>query len=170
MISKMDEQVYRYWWLHDGAWYQNVAGRFGFEVANELNKECLRYMARRTMRSYVKENRVNTSYATIEELVKHLMEGTLVMWPEGWCETEVHILGTDTFDVVLTKNFALDMLRRAGTLEHYACPCLTLREGWFAGLGVKHHDEELECMLKGDDVCHLRARIELPTRDASEHE
>jgi hypothetical protein len=66
MASKLDEQIYRYWWLHDGAWYQNVARRFGFEVANELNKECLRYMAQRTMRSYVKENRVNTSFASIE--------------------------------------------------------------------------------------------------------
>ncbi len=44
-INKIDEQVYRFWWLHDGAWYRNVAGRFGFEVANELNGRHTFYVA-----------------------------------------------------------------------------------------------------------------------------
>lgn len=165
MENKAIERVYRFWWLHDGAWYQNVAKRFGFEVANELNQESLRYMAMRTMQTYLRENNVDTNFANFEDFTKHLMEATLGMWPATWLQTEVHILGPDTFDVIVTRNFAVEMLRRAGTLEHYQCPCLAARQGWFAGIGVKHYDQELKCMVRGDDVCQLRARIEAPWLD-----
>jgi hypothetical protein len=161
MENKIDERIYRFWWLHDAAWYQNVAKRFGFEAANELNKESLRYMALRTMQAHVRENRIDTAFANIEDMVKHLMEGTLLMWPATWLQTDVHILSPDTFDVVITKNFAIEMLRRARTLEHYACPCLAAREGWFAAIGVKYYDQELKCMVLGDDVCHFRTRVEV---------
>jgi len=161
MEDKTIEQVYRFWWLHDGAWYQNVAKRFGFEVTNELNQECLRYMAQRTMQAYLRENRVDTNFANIEDFTKHFMASTRLLWPANWLENEVHILGPDTFDVIIVKNFAVDMLRRAGTLQHYECPCLAARKGWFAGIGIKKYDDqELKCMIRGDDICQFRARIE----------
>jgi hypothetical protein len=158
----MDEKIYRYWWLHDGAWYQNVAKTFGFEAANELNQQCLRYMAQRTMRDYVKEHHIDTHFRTIEDLTKHLMKATLTMLPEEWCKTRVEILAPDCFDVVLYENFAVDSVRRAGTLDSYACPGLMMRQGWFAGLGIAYTDEEIECMIRGDKVCRFRAHVDLP--------
>ncbi|MBO8162857.1 MAG: hypothetical protein H0Z34_03935 [Brevibacillus sp.] len=165
-VNETEEKLYRYWWLHDGAWYQNVARRMGFSIANELNKECLRSMAKRTMQTYVREHNIDSSSLTMEDLVHHYMTGANEMWPDQWVKLEAHILGPDSFEVVLSKNFAIDMLRKAGTLETYECPGLSLREGWFAGLGVRHYEqEEKECMVRGDDVCRFWARVDLAARD-----
>ncbi|UFJ42572.1 hypothetical protein LOK74_08800 [Brevibacillus humidisoli] len=157
-----EEKIYRYWWFHDGAWYQNVARKFGFEAANELNKEALRYMAKRGMQTYVRENGIDLSeITTIESLAHHYMEGASEMWPEHWVHLEANILGPDSFEVVNRRNFAIEMLRKAGTLDKYECPGLALREGWFAGLGIKNYiQEERECVVRGDEVCRYWARID----------
>lgn len=159
-VTSQEEKLYRYWWLHDGAWYQNVAKTYGFETANKLNKESLRSMAKRTMQTYVRERGLDSSTMDLATLVHHFMEGAGEMWPDEWVDLESHILGPDSFEVVLKKNFAIEMLRKAGTLEKYECTGLVLREGWFAGLGVKNYvQEEKECMVKGDPVCRFLVRI-----------
>lgn len=162
-VTPNEEKIYRYWWFHDGAWYQNVARTFGFAAANQLNKEALRYMAKRAMQTYIREQNVDVAaIQDIERLVHHFMEGAYEMWPRHWVHLEANILGPDTFEVINYRNFAIDMLRKAGTLEHYECPGLILREGWFAGLGIKDYtQEETECVVRGDPVCRYRAQVRI---------
>jgi len=109
---------------------------------------------------------VDTSFTRIEEFVEHFMQGSSVMWPDGWCQTSAQILSPDKFEVIISENFAINWLRRAGTLKQYECPGLALREGWFKGIGIKHYEqEEEECMVKGHDICRFRAHILLPDKE-----
>ncbi|QKG83264.1 hypothetical protein GXN76_01485 [Kroppenstedtia pulmonis] len=167
-----DEKIYRFWWLHDGAWYQNVARRIGFEAANDLNKECLRYMAIRGTRSYVRENKIDTSQIQdIETLVYHFMKAPKQLWPEEWIQMEATITGPDTFDVRLHRNFAVEWVKKAGTLDSYECPGLVLREGYFEGLNVRTYEQgERTCMCRGDDECVFWARVEFPKHQDDSHE
>ena len=126
-------RLYSWWWLHDARWYQGVASRFGFDVANEINQEALRYMAQRVARLVAKECDVLPSRMSFPDAVDVFCRCCSLMWPKELLQFECNLTGPDTFEIDIVRNFALDMLRRAGTLERYDCPCLALREGWFQG-------------------------------------
>jgi hypothetical protein len=51
MSPGTDDRLQRLWWLHDALWYQGVAKRFGFRIANEINQEAIRPVAKRAMRT-----------------------------------------------------------------------------------------------------------------------
>ena len=59
---------------------------------------------------------------------------------------------------MVTRNFALEMLARAGTLEGYDCPCPQMREGWFEGLRTEVSDERVECVRTGGTACRFQSR------------
>jgi hypothetical protein len=164
MTTTSEEKLYQFWWLHDGLWYQNVARRFGFEAANELNKQCLRALARRSMQAIVRERAVDTRQLDLGQLVELYVAAARTLWPEAWVHLRATITGPDTFEVALPKNFALDWLERAGTLDRYDCPCLELRDGWFQGLGVRFEQEKRDCKCRGAEACTFWARVELPSR------
>lgn len=162
--SKEEEKLYMMWWLHDGQWYQNVAKRFGFDAANEINKEAARFMARRSMQMLVRERGVDTDEITLDEAVELYMTAAKNMWADGWVELEASITGDDTFDVTTTKNFALQWIDKAGTLDKYDCPCLELREGWFKGLGIRKFEQgKNSCMCDGAEACTFWAKVNLPS-------
>lgn len=154
------EQLYQWWWLHDGAWYQEVAKRFGFDAANEINKQALRFMAARVSRQIAGELDKPVEEMAWPEVVETFCKGAKLMWPEPSLKFDYAVTGPGTFEVNIRYNFALDMLRRAGTLEHYDCPCLALREGWFEGLGIEPaENRNTQCVRTGGDACSFVGRV-----------
>lgn len=154
------ERLYRWWWTHDAHWYQAVARRFGFDAANEMNKEALKFVAERVGRSVARRLGKPTEELNLREAVEAFGDCCSLMWPETFIQFDHVITGPDSFEFNIRRNFALEMLRRAGTLENYECPCLPLREGWFKGLGLKHEvNERVQCVLDGCDFCTLRASL-----------
>lgn len=151
-------QLYQWWWLHDGFWYQEVARRFGFEAANEINKTVLKTLATRVARSVVKS--YGKSFTEWHEVVDAYCKSAELMCPAEGLEFTSTITGPGTFKIEIFRNFALDALRKAGTLDKYDCPCLSLREGWFQGLGVHAVENRIEeCMCKGGKACVFIGRV-----------
>lgn len=146
----------QFWWLHDARWYQGVAKRFGQDVANEINAEALRFVARRVAAWYVKEYGVAPG-ASAAELAGVLERISRTMWPGRMLSVDSENIHDHSWETVITRNFALEMLRTAGTLDGYRCPCLDLRAGWFEGLGVRADDECLSCLRQGAPACRFRA-------------
>ena len=169
-MADLDSQlIYSWWWRHDAGWYQGVARRFGFEVANEINKEALKFVAERVARNVAQKFDRPVSELEFEEAVKAFGECCSSMWPEEYLGYDYRITGSNSFEVNILRNFAIEMLKRAGTLDKYECPCLSLREGWFKGLGLKPaENRRVQCVLDGCDVCTLVATV--PSFDREQEE
>lgn len=153
--------LYQWWWLHDAQWYQGVARRFGPEVANEINAEALKFVAQRVARGVAK--RLGKPVGELEwpEVVAAFGQCPDRMWPAGLVDYEYEVSGEGRFEVVIRNSFTFAMLRRAGSLETYECPCVQMREGWFEGLGLKTAENRItRCILKGAATCHLVAEVE----------
>jgi hypothetical protein len=155
-------QVYRWWWLHDGRWYQEVVQRLGFEVANDINRQALKFVSSRVGRMVAGKLGRPIQECSWPEAVEAFCSCPRLMWPPEMIHFEHEITGPGTFEVTSHRNFALQMLQRAGTpLEKYDCPCLQMREGWFEGLGMKVVENRvLQCMKSGASSCRYAARVE----------
>ncbi|MFP8961050.1 hypothetical protein ACLIYP_10905 [Streptomyces nanhaiensis] len=159
----------QFWWLHDARWYQGVAQRFGQDAANEVNAEAMRFVARRIASAYAREQGLRPGLSAAEAAaaltgISRLMTGDAV-------EAVNKVTGEESWETVVTRNFALEMLARAGTLEGYDCPCPQMREGWFEGLRTEVVDHRVECMRTGGTACRFQSRTAArPTGDAPAEE
>ncbi|TDB81872.1 L-2-amino-thiazoline-4-carboxylic acid hydrolase [Micromonospora sp. KC721] len=154
-------QLFQWWWLHDARWYQEVAARFGFEAANEINAKALKFVSARVARSVAQGLGKPVDELEWLDVVDAFARCPTLMWPPELVDFDCEPTGPGEFVVHSRRNFALSMLRRAGTLEHYQCPCLRMREGWFEGLGLRPVENRVEqCMREGASCCTFVARVD----------
>lgn len=146
------------WWLHDARWYQAVKSRFGQDAANELNAEVMRFVARRVAGVYARMHPAAVAGRSREDVAADLETLARLMFSRAMVRLDSAAFHEDgTWETVVSEHFALKMLKASRSLEHYRCPCLDLRAGWFEGIGVKAEDEVVECMRDGAAVCRFRA-------------
>ncbi|MFD3308105.1 hypothetical protein [Streptomyces sp. NPDC058694] len=164
-------EAYRLWWQHDAHWYQGVASRFGQQAANELNAEALRKVAlhvgQRVGRRSGPLPDSGDNGKDLEELRRRYDECGDRMFPRELrnASTEVEDVAGDGGLIVLTlrRNFAITMVRMAGSLEGYRCPCTDIHAGWSEGLGVTLTENRAEsCLRDGDKACRLLMRVATP--------
>ncbi|MGW1616866.1 hypothetical protein ACWCQZ_47300 [Streptomyces sp. NPDC002285] len=159
-ISETDPPYLQFWWLHDARWYQGVLKRFGAEAANEINEEAARFVARRVGRWCVRHYDIRLKGRSIEEFLARFALIQQVMFPDdGHMRVQHTVLSDSEWETVITDIFPKRMLRAAGTLDGYQCPCMAMRSGWFEAVGVDGHDQRLECELQGGDACRFRMQI-----------
>ncbi|WP_158889471.1 DUF6125 family protein [Amycolatopsis anabasis] len=154
--------VYRQWWLHDARWYQGVAKRFGHEVANEINAEALRYVATQVGRRIVRQ--FGGKPATgIEELRLRYDACAEWMFPSELRDGATAVLSDAEIELTMRQNFAVTMVRMAGSLDGYECPCTEIHAGWSEGLGVELTGNcATACLRHGDPACRLLMRVADP--------
>lgn len=153
-------EVYRQWWAHDAHWYQGVAKRFGQQVANEINTEALRKVAVQVGRRVAQQFGELTAAGGIEELRRRYDECGERMFPRELRSASTQVLEDDLVEVTIRRNFAITMLRMAGSLDGYECPCTEIHAGWSEGLGVALTENRATgCLRFGDPACRLLMRI-----------
>ncbi|WP_308346917.1 L-2-amino-thiazoline-4-carboxylic acid hydrolase [Streptomyces sp. ISL-66] len=155
----------QFWWLHDARWYQGVARRFGQDAANEINAEAMQFVTRRIASAYAREKGLGPELSAAE-LAAALTGISELMTGDG-VEAANKITGEDSFETAVTRNFALEMLARAGTLEGYDCPCPQMRAGWFEGLKTEVDDHRVECLRTGGAACRFRSSTSVPVAAAA---
>ncbi|GHB76110.1 hypothetical protein GCM10010306_082510 [Streptomyces umbrinus] len=178
-------EAYRLWWQHDAHWYQGVASRFGQQVANEINAEALRKVAvhvgQRVGRRSGPLPDSGDNGKDLEELRRRYDECGDRMFPRELrnASTEVEDAGGSgggsgdkdgdkdggegLIVLTLRRNFAITMVRMAGSLEGYRCPCTDIHAGWSEGLGVTLTENRAEsCLRDGDKACRLLMRVATP--------
>ncbi|GAA3808611.1 hypothetical protein ACFS5L_01440 [Streptomyces phyllanthi] len=170
-------EAYRLWWQHDAHWYQGVAARFGQEAANEINAEALRRVAlhvgqRVTRRSGALPDSGDNG-KDLEELRRRYDECGDRMFPRELRNASTEVEDDDLIVLTLRRNFAITMVRMAGSLEGYRCPCTAIHAGWSEGLGVTLTENRAEsCLRDGDKACRLLMRVATPlardTRDSED--
>ncbi|MTD53349.1 hypothetical protein [Amycolatopsis pithecellobii] len=154
-------EVQALWWLHDGRWYQEVASRFGHGTANEINAAALRVVAVRVGKTVARLMGKAADAFDHGDLVRALDLCRRRMWPDRYLRVE-YAEGDDPDEVTLqlTRNYALHMVRLAGSLEHYRCPCDEVRAGWLEGLGFAVKENRTEgCLRDGDPACVQVSRL-----------
>jgi hypothetical protein len=149
---------YDLWWLHDARWYQGVLKRFGEDAANEINREAMTFVCRRAARWYTNKHGLDFRSMPMEKLVEFFEDIPRMMWPDSMMAIRHEVDDDDEWDSTVDRNYALPMLRAAGALDGYDCPCLAMREGWFAGMGISVRDERVACQRFEGDVCKFHAR------------
>ncbi|GAA1939750.1 hypothetical protein [Amycolatopsis minnesotensis] len=155
-VSTMD--VYRQWWLHDARWYQGVAKRFGHEAANEINAEAMRYVAEHVGR-LVRKRAGGKPPGDIDELRDRYESCSDAMFPAELRDGAISVAGDDLVELTMRRNFAVTMVRMAGSLDGYECPCTGIHAGWSAGLGVRLTENcATSCLRHGDAECRLLMR------------
>lgn len=168
-------EAYRLWWQHDANWYQAVASRFGQDAANELNAEALRKVAthvgQRVGRLSGPLPDTGDTRKDLEELRRRYDDCGDRMFPPELrnASTEVEEDNGDDGLIVLTlrRNFAITMVRMAGSLDGYRCPCTDIHAGWSEGLGVTLTENRAEtCLREGDKACRLLMRVRTPLAHA----
>lgn len=152
-------EVYRQWWVHDARWYQGVAKRFGQDAANEINAEAMRYVAHHVATRVARQHG-GAGPADIEELRSRYEACADRMFPQELRDGGMEVVDDDSVALVLRRNFALVMVRMAGSLPGYECPCTDVHAGWSEGLGVELvENRATTCLRNGDSQCHLLMRL-----------
>lgn len=135
--------------LHDARWYQGVASRFGQEVANEINAEALQYVAENVGRKVAKRTR--DASPGMRERYEACAEA---MFPSELRDGDVTVSGDDLPTLTMRRNFAVTMVRMAGSLPGHECPCTAIHAGWSAGLrGDLTQNHAVGCLRHGDPAC-----------------
>ncbi|KUF16801.1 hypothetical protein [Streptomyces silvensis] len=151
--------VYRQWWTHDARWYQGVAARFGHEVANEINAEALRYVAVQVGRRIVRQCGGRPA-GDREELRRRYDLCSEWMFPSELRDGGTAVLANGDIELTMRQNFAVTMVRMAGSLDGYRCPCTDVHAGWSEGLGVTlTRNCATACLRSGDPACRLLMRV-----------
>ncbi|SDW62589.1 hypothetical protein SAMN05421504_1011085 [Amycolatopsis xylanica] len=154
--------VYRQWWLHDARWYQGVAKRFGHEVANEINAEALRFVAEHVGKRMLRQFGGKPA-ADLDELRARYDACAEYMFPSELRDGGIEVIGEDLLELTMRQNFAVTMVRMAGSLDGYECPCTEIHAGWSAGLGIELTENRATgCLRHGDPACRLLMRVATP--------
>ncbi|MHC5908795.1 hypothetical protein ACVNF4_33715 [Streptomyces sp. S6] len=173
-------EAYRLWWQHDANWYQAVSDRFGQDAANELNAEALRKVAthvgQRVGRLRGPLPDTGDTGKDLEELRRRYDDCGDRMFPPELRNASTAVEEVTERDglIVLTlrRSFAVTMVRMAGSLDGYRCPCTGIHAGWSEGLGVTLTENRAEsCLRDGDKACRLLMRVRTPlTHDENSEE
>jgi hypothetical protein len=157
-------EVYRLWWLHDARWYQGVAKRFGYEAANQINAEALRYVATHVGKRVARQFG-GAPADGIGELRQRYDACSDRMFPPELRDGGTQVLDDDLIELTMRQNFAVTMVRMAGSLAGYQCPCPDIHAGWSNGLGVElTENRATSCLRHGDSACRLLMRV-APEKD-----
>jgi hypothetical protein len=151
--------VYRAWWLHDARWYQGVTRRFGHAVANEINAEALRFVAANVGRKVLRQFGGKPARDTAELMARYDVCAQR-MFPDELRDLQTTLIEDDVVEMVIRQHFAVTMVRMAGSLEGYECPCTEVHAGWSEGLGVVLAENcSTACLRHGDPACRLLMRV-----------
>ncbi|MFJ5222696.1 hypothetical protein [Streptomyces sp. NPDC088400] len=166
-------EAYRLWWQHDAHWYQGVASRFGQEAANEINAEALRKVAAHVGQRVGRRSGAfpdsGDSRKDLEELRRRFDECGDRMFPPELRNASTEVEDDDLIVLTLRRNFAITMVRMAGSLDGYRCPCTDIHAGWSEGLGVTLTENRAEsCLRNGDKACRLLMRVRTPLAHGTE--
>ncbi|MDX3227647.1 hypothetical protein [Streptomyces sp. ME19-01-6] len=166
-------EAYRLWWQHDAHWYQGVARRFGQQAANEINAEAMRKVALKVGQQVARRCGAlpgsGDSGKDLEELRRRYDECGDRMFPRELRNASTGVEDDDLIVLTLRRNFAITMVRMAGSMEGYQCPCTDVHAGWSEGLGVTlTENRATSCLREGDPACRLLMRVRTPHAPGAE--
>jgi len=133
--SEEKEIVRRCWYSHDGHWFMSVAGEFGMETANRLNRRALRGQGRTEARRVLRALGAPMPQGLDEFLpLFEILSRILVPVPET--QARLKVLDERTYEITIDRCFVHQSVARAGNPEGYLCAVFDRIAGWHDGAGL----------------------------------
>jgi len=134
------ELLRRCWYSHDAHWFMSVAGEFGMEAANRLNRRTLRAFGRtealRLARALGGEN-----VDSPEGMARLIAAGRRLLFPQPGMDVQVKIIDGRSYEVSFQRCFVHEKIQRAGMGDSYVCAVFDRLQGWHDALGLPLAEE-----------------------------
>ncbi len=121
--------VRRAWYAHDARWFAAVAQECGIDVANRLNRQAVRAVARGEMRRLMQAIGAGPP-ADLEGALALLDRGRQLYVPPSLMDVEIAPVGPKAYTIAFRRCFVHENVTRAGIASAYECAVFQRIEGW----------------------------------------
>jgi hypothetical protein len=124
------------WMSHDARWFTAVAGEFGLEVANRLNKIAAHELG-------IAEGRrlaAALHMPPVESLDEFLLfqEMAISLLGPDLLQYQLHKMHDHAYEMPVSRCFAYENVCRAGVADQYDCGILPRLTGWLDALKIDY--------------------------------
>jgi hypothetical protein len=157
----------RCWMWHDARWFAAVAGEFGIEAANRINKKNVRALGQTEMRCLMKALAVDR-VDDLTEAMELYDAGRDLYVPPSLMDAEVGVVTPDSYEVTFRRCFVRENIVRAGIADTYECAVFDRIQGWHDAWGLLLVEDlpVRTCALAAGQQCRQRFAVRQERRDA----
>ncbi len=147
----------RCWYWHDARWFAAVAGEFGIDAANRLNRANVLGLGQVEMRRLMKALGVER-VGGVAEALRLYEEARRLYVPSSFMEADVEAIGDDGYDVAMRRCYVHENIVRAGIASTYECAVFDRIAGWHEawGLPLAQPMPARTCALAAGRECRQR--------------
>ena len=150
----------RCWMWHDARWFAAVAGEFGMDAANRMNRKNVRALGQTEMRRLMRALGVE-AVGGIARALELYETGRALYVPSSLMEADVGGVTDDSYEVTFRRCFVHENIVRAGIAATYECAVLDRLGGWHDAWGLPLAEElpVRRCALAAGEVCRQRFAV-----------
>jgi hypothetical protein len=155
------------WYSHDARWYTAVAGEFGLEAANRLNKRVCRGLGEVEMHRLVRALGI-AAPTTVQELVQVVEVAFRVFAPPPLTQLEIRVVDDHSYEAWIKRCFIHENVTKAGIAPLYDCAAGDRLQGWHDALGLPLAEEPppVRCPKVQGQECRPVLRVRAPSKKA----
>ena len=150
----------RCWYWHDARWFAAVAGEFGIDAANRINRANVLALGQVEMRRLMKARRIER-VASIADALRLYEQARELYVPSSFMEADVESVTGDGYDVAMRRCYVSENIIRAGIASTYQCAVFDRLSGWHDawGLPLVEPLPARTCALAAGRDCRQRFNI-----------
>jgi hypothetical protein len=138
--EKEKELLRSCWYSHDARWYRAVAGEYGLDATNRLNKQVCRALGKAEMHRLVRALDI-AAPTTVQELVQVVEAAFRFFAPPPLTQLEIRVVDDHSYEALMKRCFIHDNVRKAGIGSSYICAAHDRIQGWHDALGLPLAEE-----------------------------
>ncbi|MBI5948492.1 MAG: hypothetical protein HY875_10160 [Chloroflexi bacterium] len=140
--GEREDLLRKTWYSHDARWFAAVAGEFGMEAANRLNRRIVREIGQvetgRLARALGKD-----SVSGVGEFLDCLEAGRQLYVAPPLMEMATRAIDERSYEVTVSRCFVAENIQRAGIAGSYDCAVFDRVQGWHDALGLPLAEDTL---------------------------
>jgi hypothetical protein len=150
----------RCWYWHDARWFAAVAGEFGIDAANRLNRANVLALGQVEMRRLMKARTVDR-VGTIAEALRLYEAARQLYVPASFMEADIEAVTDGSYDVAMRRCYVHENIVRAGIASTYECAVFDRIQGWHDawGLPLAQPMPARTCALAAGRECQQRFSV-----------
>jgi hypothetical protein len=159
--DELRELLVKCWMTHDGTWFMSVAGEFGIDAANRLNKSAIRTLAPIELRRVTKAMGVKgEALETFEEL-KAVVDAMFATIKGDFMDFTFDYPEENMLHWKMGRCFALEGMKMIGAYEDYDCGVLYRVTCWLDAMGVEYEADPTPagCLQRDTGRCEGSIRF-----------
>ncbi len=161
LTAETEKDLLRRCWLwHDARWFAAVAGEFGMEAANRINRTNVRALGQVEMRRLMKAQGVERA-GDIVEAMELYDAGRDLYVPPSLMDADVAVTGAGAYEVTFRRCYVHENITRAGIAATYHCAVFDRIQGWHDAWGLPLAEDlpARTCALTAGQPCQQRFAV-----------